>query len=108
MHTLEKRSIESSLVRRWNRIYSPVHSLAFACDPTYFKLRQDMGGKYGIYFIGLGNEDINLKCHEALRSISSCDDEENTLLNQFMELCMTEERTLQSLKDFSCFRVWSQ
>lgn len=33
--TYEKTSIYNSLLRRWNHIYNPVHSLAFCCDPFY-------------------------------------------------------------------------
>ncbi|PXF45031.1 hypothetical protein BWQ96_05204 [Gracilariopsis chorda] len=33
LNAAQKQMLESSLYRRWNRVYNPGHSLAFHCDP---------------------------------------------------------------------------
>lgn len=57
---LEKSDLESSLLRRWNRIYSQMHYISFVCDPLYTYLRDIIQNNYGVDLIGMGNGDINM------------------------------------------------
>ena len=59
--------IDSELIRNWNRIYSPVHSLAFKCDPLYDLLQKQCDEKYPPRFVNIGNDVIS-SCHKAFKN----------------------------------------
>ena len=55
-----------SLIYRWKRVYSPVHTLAFFCDPFYSELRLKLTRHHGALFAELGTSNLQLQCRTAL------------------------------------------
>jgi len=53
-----RATIIAALLRRWARDYSPVHALAFACDPFYFQMRSDVQAKFGFKFLQLDHGSL--------------------------------------------------
>ncbi|KAI0557485.1 Ribonuclease H-like protein [Gracilaria domingensis] len=108
LSTEEKHYVESSLTRRWNRIYSPVHALAIRCDPLYTELLSFFRPLYGPEFSELGNGDLNEQCHSALKLLASNSEHNDNLMNDFLRLSLSNEPLLTSLKHFQPRFIWGQ
>lgn len=99
--------LDSELLRNWNRIVSPVHSLALKCDPLYNKLLDHYTKKYGICFEYLGNDIIN-NCHEDLKMIYTSVEHEQTVMEDFMSFSVRPIAVLESLKHWHPRLFWGQ
>lgn len=67
LNGFENSSLDTKLIRRWNRIYSPIHALALFCDPLYIEMRDNFSSIHGSDFLNFGNGDIIIQCQTALK-----------------------------------------
>lgn len=59
--------MQAQLRYRWNRIYSPIHMLAFFCDPFYHEFRMNVTHVHGDQVLRFGKDSHINQCHAALR-----------------------------------------
>lgn len=104
----QKQQIDVKLLYRWNRIYSPVHALAFACDPFYSDLRTNFSNKYGVELMELGKGAFNGQCHEAINLLSKDTAHNKELMVEFMRYTLSKDAMLASLNSFRTQLVWGQ
>lgn len=102
-----KRKFDASLLRQWSRIYSPVHSLAFRCDPFYNDLRSHVDHKYPQGFVNLGF-NLTGECHKALKLIQDDDKHGDDMLHEFMNMSVNPSPLLDTLRDWAPGMVWGQ
>lgn len=55
------------ILYRWNRIYSPVHALAFTLDPLFYEFRRNVSSVFGPKFIEMGKAGLPVQCMDALK-----------------------------------------
>jgi len=83
------RLMLQKLEYQWDRIYSPVHALAFFCDPFFYSLRLAFVDRYGADALGLGKGDINSQCIAALKLITRLQQDSgkyDALIGDFLNL----------------------
>lgn len=103
---------------RWNRIYSPVHALAFFCDPFYFNFRRNVTTNLGDVAIELDNGDLKGQCREALKQLTRLSESSpnstaafEDLLSEFLQFCIVEDKFIndvQSILEFHPRLIWGQ
>lgn len=105
----------SKLLYRWSRIYSPVHALAFFCDPFFYDFRVRVEQVEGAAAIELGKENLKEQCRHALKLVSRLEEDPETafktLLAAFMQHCITEKQLVESLRsiiDYQPAMLWGQ
>ncbi|KAI0558418.1 Ribonuclease H-like protein [Gracilaria domingensis] len=108
LSSAEREFLNRSLLRRWDRIYSPVHALAFACDPFYDQMRTSVTANHGIDFIGLGKGPLTQQCIDAFRLLSESTEEQDVLLEELLRYGMDGSPLLSQLKPFHPTLVWAQ
>lgn len=59
------KELRASLLERWARVYSPVHALAFFCDPLFFGLRARVSEHFP-ELLELGQGPLRVQCERAL------------------------------------------
>lgn len=99
--------IHSEFIRHWQRVYSPVHSLLFMCDPLFNNLRKIVAKKYPRSFINMGN-DLVQQCHHALELISNDNDHHKNILEEYMSYCVAPSSVLDELKSWHPRLYWGQ
>jgi len=106
------------LLRRWARIYSPVHALAYFCDPFYYGMRQQVVATVGVDAIELGQGDLDTQCRNAITLLAAKElpNSDGTtynlsLLGEFMRFCIAAAAFAASNASISHFHpklVWAQ
>jgi hypothetical protein len=105
----ERHLLETSLLRRWRRIYPPVHALAFVCDPLFFAMRRAVLESYGQDVLGLGFGDIMAQCRNALILLARGDAAKaEQLQQQFVLFVYSPTTDMESLRDFQPGLIWAQ
>lgn len=102
-----KRTLGINLLRQWDRIYSPVHSLSFKCDPFYNSLRAHLDDNYPRGFINLG-KDLISDCHKAIKLIQDSDAHGDRILHEFMEMTVSPSPLLETLREWHPSMIWGQ
>ena len=100
-------TLDRSLIYNWKRIYSPVHSLAFMCDPHFFEMRKHCDQKHGSEFTGMGT-DVFHASHDALKILSDDAMHEQLLMGEFMDFSVQPNRLLLLLKEWQPRLIWGQ
>lgn len=62
-----RKVLYEKFLYRLECVFSPVHALAFACDPFYTEKRQNIQLKHAIDLIDLGKGQFVSQCHRGLR-----------------------------------------
>jgi hypothetical protein len=103
---------------RWDRIYSPVHALAFYCDPFFRQLRINVAATFGEETVELGKGDLKSQCRKAIQLItrrheknSSSTDVHDSVVSQFMIFCTNEAKFEEGFRDLLNYHprlIWSQ
>lgn len=108
LHDDDRTRMLSQVLRRWGRIWSPVHALAFVCDPYYYQMRLDVALKFGVECVQLGKGDLHGQCRDAIRLLTvrhEVDRLSTTLYDnvvaEFMMYCISEE---QYMKEWGCIK----
>lgn len=97
------------LRRRWDRIYSPVHALAYFCDPFFFQMRDDVEKKFGTEALQLGKGSLRTQCRTALDALAGGNEELSIqLCNEFMQFCAKPHSPLSALKQHQPRLIWGQ
>lgn len=114
----ERAHILKCLLYRWDRIYTPVHALAFYCDPFYFQLRKNVAAKLGSTAIELGHGNIKTQCRQGLVVMASRHETpdgsvavQDALVAEFLRFCLSERQILadaQGIITFTPRLIWSQ
>ena len=105
----------SKLLYRWNHIYSPVHALAFFCDPFFYNFCIRVGKVEGGAAIDIGKGKLKQKFRHALQIISRLEEYPKTahtaLLGSFMCHSVTEKQSVESPKIILAYQpatIWVQ
>jgi len=61
-----KTHLNNRLLYQYERISSPVHALAFRCDPVFDGMRTRVETKFNSSFLDLGTKDLLSNCREAI------------------------------------------
>lgn len=77
------KGIENVLILQRNRIYSPVHSLAFIYDPLYKRLRQYLIQSFGSPFTEMDSDYIS-DSHNALEMLQDNEEYGEVLMYEYM------------------------
>lgn len=94
---------------RWNRIYSPVHALAFFCDPYFFDMRRDVEMVHGAEALQIGKGSLRAQCRSALVELADGNAERSAnLVNDFLRLSAKPHTSLSVLKQHSPRLIWGQ
>jgi hypothetical protein len=106
------------LLRRWGRIYSPVHALAFFCDPFYYKMRKNVEAKIGNTPLQMGKGGLKEQCRCAIQLLSRLHEAPDVglsyhdlLLAEFMHFSVVDEAfslANKSIEHFHPKLVWAQ
>lgn len=97
------------LLYRWNRIYSPVHALAYFCDPYFFQMRDDVEKWTGTDALQLGKGSLRSQCRTALVDLADGNEELSTkLCNEFMQFSAKPHSSLSALKQHQPRLIWGQ
>jgi len=101
------------LCYQWDRIYSPVHALAFFCDPFFYPLRTGFVDTYGSAALGLGKGDLNAQCVAAIKLITRCRSSEvcDAVMGDFLNLCVdmaTFVDQASSIINYHSRLIWGQ
>ncbi|OQR88965.1 hypothetical protein THRCLA_09996, partial [Thraustotheca clavata] len=82
-----KRDIVNILSHHVSSIYTPVHALAFRCDPFYDGLRNYISSKYDANFLNL-NEEFLSECRAGIAHLCrKSKSQESKVLSQFCLYC---------------------
>lgn len=108
----DRTFLTDQLLRQWERIWTPVHTLAFHCDPCFRGLREAVVGRLGHEAVGLGQEDFYGQCRKAIAILCRRDGSANEILDNYLQYCLDEERLVTSswsgLTDAHPRKVWTQ
>lgn len=104
----QKAWLDSKLMYRCDRIYSPVHALAFQCDPFYDGFRANARSVVGDEFMELGKGNISIQCHNAWKLLSEKENNYTDVMSEFMSLSILKEPLLKSLNTFRPQLIWGQ
>jgi len=105
----ERDLLEVALLRRWKRIYSPVHALAFVCDPLFNSMRRNVGNTHGEDILTLGQGNLMGQCRSALYALARGDQVKgDLLLQQFMLFIYSPSHEMETLKYYQLGLIWAQ
>ncbi|KAI0557964.1 hypothetical protein FGB62_247g00 [Gracilaria domingensis] len=104
----QKQQFVNSLLRRWSQIYTPVHSLAFCCDPSYREKRSNVISIYDSQFVKLGNGSLTEQCIAAFQLLASERTEQDLLLVEFLKHELDGSALLLHFKRYHPRLVWAQ
>jgi hypothetical protein len=111
----ERVRILQKVLYRWNRIYSPVHALAFYCDPFFRDLRLNVLSTFGRDAIELGKGDLKAQCRAALKLLTRRADSPGSnfdeLLGEFLDFCVHEEQFVSEIRSIVVYNprlIWAQ
>lgn len=104
----QKQIMDTNLLRRWARIYSPIHALAFKCNPFYAGMHLSIVDNYGQYFFKLGKGDFTVQCHGALKLMANNGNHFNSLMNDFLSFNAIYQPAINSLKSYRLFFIWAK
>ncbi|KAI0561490.1 hypothetical protein FGB62_80g00 [Gracilaria domingensis] len=96
---VEKNQIEMSLIRRWDRIYSPVHALAFQCDAYYFEFRDYVTIHFGAALLELNKGSLTDQCHNGIEDLAQDEEHWQLLFADYLEFCINPGSLLAKLKN---------
>ncbi|KAI0560775.1 hypothetical protein FGB62_100g17 [Gracilaria domingensis] len=105
---VEKNQIEMYLIRRWDRMYSPVHALAFQCDAYYFEFRNYVTIHFGAALLELNKGSLVDQCHNAIEELARDEEHSQLLLAHYLEFCINLGSLLAKLKNVQPRYVWGQ
>ncbi|KAG1684526.1 hypothetical protein DVH05_011041 [Phytophthora capsici] len=78
--------LQQKLLYRWRRIATPVHALAFFCDPFYRPFRLAIASSQADgKSLDLGETDIFEQCREGIKLLCCLDDDNGSRLNSAMK-----------------------
>lgn len=89
-------------------ILSPVHCLAFCCDPYFADMRRQVANKCIDRFIDLGGIPLVEQCHLSFRHLAENDQHRNTLMGEFLEYTVNPEPLLRELSHWHPRLIWGQ
>lgn len=72
------------MVRRWNRINSPVHALAYQCDLLYDQMCDNVISVLGAFFMEFGNGKMNSQCLFSIRMFARDNDDFLLLMDDYL------------------------
>lgn len=101
--------LRSRLLYRWGRICSPVHALAYFCDPYFLAMRDRVVRKFGGDAVALGGASLRTQCMAALDLLGGGDDVlTEALRSDFLKFCARPSEVWQKLIDYEPSLVWGQ
>ncbi|PXF49971.1 hypothetical protein BWQ96_00131 [Gracilariopsis chorda] len=108
LNAAQKQMLESSLYLRWDRVYNPVHALAFHCDPYYNDIRSHISLHFGTSSLELNKGAVTEQCHSALETLARDKCHFQSLLGEYLELRVNPCVLLTRLKEFEPRYIWGQ
>lgn len=79
----------------WSRVYSPIHALAFRCDPLFHQMIDNVPAEFGASFLELGQGDFSDQCMQALKVLSCGDQAHHQSLElEFMKFVLSPSSML--------------
>lgn len=103
----DRMKLDAMFLRQWNRIYSPIHSLAFKCDPLYKTYAARVEESYRRGFIDM-DHDIIINCHEATDMLKDDQKHGEQVMHEFMDYCVKPYHLLDNLKEWNASLIWGQ
>lgn len=85
----ERLNLDTKVLSRWSRIYSPVHALAFECDPLFKNFKSNISRIFGQETLELNQGEFPLQCRNALRLFAKSGRHEDELLREYMTIRAT-------------------
>ncbi|KAE9220734.1 hypothetical protein PF004_g13241 [Phytophthora fragariae] len=110
--------LRKKLEYRWDRIASPVHALAFYCDPFYFPFRRSVAAstdQVSKKALQLGKGDLYTQCRNAIETLCRLDDDSGvectSILQEFLTFSLSDSEVATMWGDPTKFwseKLWSQ
>lgn len=96
----QKKELNQKFLYRWCRVFSPVHTLAFTCDPFHNDKRRNIQLKHGIDFIDLEKDQLASQRHRGLKLLAKDDKDFRELMVYLMKFSLSNGPMLETNKSF--------
>lgn len=103
----ERNILNQRFLRQWDCNYSPVHSLAFRCNPFFDFLRNHVEKSSLNSFIYIEG-DIIVSCHDAINILRDDLKHDILITDQFIDFYVRPRNRLSTLSDWHAILVWGQ
>lgn len=103
-----KEALDSAFLTQCQHILSPIHSLAYFCDPYYANMRAQVIEKFRGSFVDLSGVSIIEQCHRSLRLLSDSEEHHVKLMGEFMEYSVNPDPLLAELSKWHPRLIWGQ